>query len=387
MQKITVGLLFAILRYELFGIELNEEQKESAALNIPQIMKLAKHHDLGHLCADALIKCGLASKDEELYKRIEKEKLSAIFRSVKMERELSLILSILNEAQIVHIPLKGSVIRSLYPEPFMRTSCDIDILIKEEDVERTTFLLQEKLKYTTDGERHFHDISLFSQSGIHLELHFSIKEKIENLDKVLEKVFDFASPIEEGSYTYRLTNEFLLFHIISHASYHFVKGGSGIKPFIDIYLLNKNMQLDKGIVLNLCRDAEIDKFLFGVEELSAVWFEGREHSELTMQMESFILDGGVYGTDKNHAAAAQVKSGGRFKSILSLIFLPYDNLKILYPSLEGKKILLPFYWVRRWFRVIFKGRLGKGIRTIKTNATVSKESRDTTAELFSKLGL
>ena len=35
----------------------------------------------------------------------------------------------IKKVQIPFLPLKGSVIRQYYPEPWMRTSCDIDILV------------------------------------------------------------------------------------------------------------------------------------------------------------------------------------------------------------------------------------------------------------------
>ena len=52
-----------------------------------------------------------------------------------------------------------------------------------------------------------------------------------------------------------------------------------------------------------------------------------------------------------------------------------------------QKILTPIYQVRRWFRIVFKGRVGKAVKTIKANATVSDDSRKKTAELFENLGL
>ncbi|MBO4954226.1 MAG: nucleotidyltransferase family protein, partial [Clostridia bacterium] len=33
------------------------------------------------------------------------------------------------------MPLKGAVIRQYYPEPWMRTSCDIDIHVKKDRLE------------------------------------------------------------------------------------------------------------------------------------------------------------------------------------------------------------------------------------------------------------
>ena len=215
----------------------------------------------------------------------------------------------------------------------------------------------------------------------------SILENIEKLDRVLCRVFDFAAPTNEGAFTYALTNEFLLFHLAAHASYHFVKGGSGIKPVIDLYLLDKKIEYNRDVLLSLLREAEIEKFFISCERLSAVWFECEEHDELTKSMESFILEGGVYGTEESLAASIQAKQGGKFKTIFRLIFLPYKSLKVLYPALEKRRILMPIYQIRRWFRIIFKGRLGKAVKTIKANTAVTDEARKSTVKLFTELGL
>jgi hypothetical protein len=49
-----------------------------------------------------------------------------------MKHEFERICLVLEKAKIPHIPLKGSVLRKLYKEPWLRTSCDIDILVQEE---------------------------------------------------------------------------------------------------------------------------------------------------------------------------------------------------------------------------------------------------------------
>ena len=50
----------------------------------------------------------------------------------------------LEKAEIPFLPLKGSVIRKYYPEPWMRTSCDIDLLIHKEEADNVVNLFTEK---------------------------------------------------------------------------------------------------------------------------------------------------------------------------------------------------------------------------------------------------
>lgn len=55
------------------------------------------------------------------------------------------------------------------------------------------------------------------------------------------------------------------------------------------------------------------------------------------------------------------------------MFLPYDRLKLQYPALEKRKWLLPFYEVKRWCRIIFKGGLKTAKKQADLNDAVSDE--------------
>ena len=54
----------------------------------------------------------------------------------------------------------------------MRISCDIDILVHENDLERATNHLINNLGYSYDGKG-AHDVSLFLDKRVHLELHYT----------------------------------------------------------------------------------------------------------------------------------------------------------------------------------------------------------------------
>ena len=85
------------------------------------LYKLSKAHDLAHLVGDALIKNDLIGNDE-IKEKYQKQVMIAIYRYEKINYELNRLRSALNEARIPFIPLKGSVLRQYYPEPWMRTS-------------------------------------------------------------------------------------------------------------------------------------------------------------------------------------------------------------------------------------------------------------------------
>ena len=387
MEKRLIDLMFALVRYEvLTGEALSEEDCAFLLDNLAPLHKLSHAHDIEHIIASALYKLGVLG-DDEVSRKFKKQQMIALYRWESINYELLQISEVFESAKIPFVLLKGAIIRSLYPEPWMRTSCDIDILVKEEDLERAVLTLKERLAYTSDDDRAYHDISLFSANGVHLELHFSIKENIESIDGLLSKVWDHTVLADETEYKYCQTNEYLIFHHIAHMSYHFVSGGCGIKPFLDLYLMKMNIKFDSEKVRSFCSECKLEKFYDRVTELSNVWFECQNHRDITLKMQSYILQGGVYGSAKNGIAINQGKKGGKIKYALSRIFLRPEVLENYYPCIKKHVWLIPFCEVHRWFKIILRGRFKRSVNELKINNSVSKESATEMTSFLNEMGL
>ena len=355
---------------------------DTSARFLSALYGVSKNHDIAHLVGDALIKNGLI-ENGDIKSQFQNQIVMAVYRYENLNYELGRICEILEESRILFIPLKGAVIRQFYPEPWMRTSCDIDILVHEEDLESAVLVLQEKAGYTTDGKKNFHDVSLYSPSGIHLELHYNIKEVKENLDGLLGRAWEFAVP--KNGYEYAFTGEFFMFHVLAHASYHFLGGGCGIRPFIDLFLLKRSLPYDAEKLSAILSEAGIKKFAEEAEKLSEVWFGEGVHDGVTMPMEKFVLSGGVYGNSVNHAAVKQVEKKGRARHIMSRIWMPYESLVVRYPNLKGKRILQPFYEIKRWFGLFKRSVWKRSVGELKTNAAMDKETVCETGNLMESL--
>lgn len=267
---------------------------------------------MAHIIASALSKLGIIDNDE-ISQKFSKQQILAIYRYERLNYDVEQIYEIFEKAKIPFMPLKGAVIRAIYPEPWMRTSCDIDILIKEDDLNRAIDVLKEELGYTSEENRNYHDISLYSPNGVHLELHFSIMENMDSIDKLLCQVWSYSVLADGTEYQYRQTNEYLLFHHIAHMSYHFVSGGCGIKPFLDLHLMQQKMKFDLQKVQELCSICGLQTFYDKVTELTKVWFERKPCDGIILKMQSYILQGGVYGTLENKVTTQQGISGGKFR--------------------------------------------------------------------------
>ncbi len=382
----TKKLLFALLRSEICGAEPPEGI--GAALEnggLERLYALSKSHDVAQIIASALQRC--EGVQEELLAKLQKQQMLAVYRCETLKHELASISSVLEEEKIRYVPLKGSILRSYYPKDWMRTSCDIDVLIPEEDLDRAVLALCEKLDYRWDGKKNYHDVSLFSQSGVHLELHFNICEGMENIDAMLSRVWEFVLPDGDEEYRCRQTAEFFVFHHLAHMSYHFIRGGCGIKPFVDLEIIESKLEYDRETVRSWCRSSGIEAFYDGALELTRAWLAGETHTERSELMEEYILKGGVYGTLENMVSKQRVQQGGHKSYVLSRIFMPYDLLRTVYPVLEKHRWLMPLMQVRRWFRILFRGGLKRGAREWNASQSVTDEQEKKMKALMEQLGL
>ncbi len=381
----SVEVFFSLIRDIIFDEPISDTVKEHITESMQNTLyRSSKAHDLSAVIYAALIKNGISLSDD-INAKFNQQQLLSVYRYQCMKNELQRINELFEEEKIPFIPLKGALIRALYPEPYFRTSCDIDILTRESDIERAVKLLCERFGYKSSG-RNYHDYSLHSESGVHLELHFNLLENMENIDRILSHPWDFAFS-NGASCRYDFTNEFILFHAVAHMSYHFVAGGCGIRPFIDLQLMEQKLDFDRGALEKMLSECGLVKFYKSVRQLCFVWFEGEAHDEMTLEMERYILTGGVNGNKKMSIAARQQKNGGKTAYLLTRIFQPYGIMKEKYPILKEHKYLLPFYQVKRWFSLVRNGKISRLKKEYEADKTVNAEQARAMNDFLSKLGI
>lgn len=386
-----VTAMMALISNDVCKKKIDKSKYIFSHADFKLLYNFSKSHDLAHLVGDALIKNNLIS-DGEIKSKFEEQIMLSIYRYENINYELNRLNQVINEAKISFACLKGSVIRQYYPEPWMRTSCDIDILVHEEDLESVATVLKEKLGYSYEKKvKGPHDVQMYAPSGVHLELHYTLMEKgiISKADKILSSIWIYANEEDVGSFKKVFSNEMFYFYHIAHMAKHLLSGGCGIKPFVDLWILNhsKIIKIDKEQRDELLLKGGLLKFAKAAETLSEVWFEELEHTETTRRMERYVLQGGVYGTIQNSVVLKQVKSGSKLKYAISRVWLPYDTLKFIYPILQKHKWMVPFCQVRRWVRLLFKGGVKRGINEFSIYTSVTKEQRKDISDFLSKLDL
>ena len=108
--------------------------------DLKELYKLSKLQDMTHIIAFGLQKHNLIDQNSDLWKKGYKKQYSlAQYRVSNLEYEYKRVCNVLEEAGIDYLPLKGAVIRPLYPEPWMRVSCDIDILVHQDAFQKQCY--------------------------------------------------------------------------------------------------------------------------------------------------------------------------------------------------------------------------------------------------------
>lgn len=386
MDSITTQLLFSILRSAISSAKLSESEKaQITAEQLQEIIDLSKKHDVLHLLAWGLkqnsVQC---ENDDELKKSIS----LAVYRHAKINRQYEIICKALEDAEIPFIPLKGSVIRKYYPEPWMRTSCDIDILVHEHDAEKAVEILTESHGYSNKTVSP-HDISVFSADKVHLELHYNLIEdgRINNSHEVMSSVWETAAVHNGYRYFYDMSDGMFYFYHIAHMAKHFEYGGCGIRPFIDLWFLDNMAGIDFSEREKLLKEGGLLNLSQTASRLSDVWFGDEKADEMSTLLENFILHGSMYGSAESIHKMRAVNGENKATSFIKFVFPSREALANIFPLLSKYPILLPFYHVKRWFKIFNKGKRNNMKRKIDMIGSLSKQEVESTAKLLEYLNL
>ena len=384
MSKSEVFSLFL----HLLRAALGDDHRTTDALSrmdadtARELYRLAKGQDLSHLVSYVAVRDSVVL-DDSVRASFERDELMSAFRCESMKLAYEQICHTMDDAQIAYLPLKGSVVRPYYPIDSMRTSCDIDVLIHEQDVERAVATL-EAIGYRAEA-RAYHDISLYSPDGIHLELHFHICENVDALDAVLQEAWEHAHLVEGSRYAF--SSEFFSFHMIAHMAYHFLSGGCGIRPLMDLWVMEHRMGISYLCAEPLLHRAGLYTFACEMAALAERAFTEGDPSLASDDAIRYLLDGGVYGSLENAVAVSSAEKGGAARYFWRRLFLPYREMVIGYPILKRAPVLLPFCWMLRLVKTALGGKARRVLREVAYVKDARDTANDAAVRLRSRLGL
>ena len=381
LEKIFV----ALLAKEIFNKEIDEEAIKNQLNNIELVKALyalSKMHDLAHIICLALKHIGVWGKEEVFDKFLDAQSM-AVYRYEQQKYEYEKVCCAFEEAKIPYMPLKGVCMKHLYPEEWMRTSSDIDILVKQEDVKAAEKLMTEKCGYKNVG--HYRtEASFHNEGGACVEIHFLSSEYI-TIEIPLD-VWEKAHRVE-NSCKHIMPEEMFYYHTVSHLAKHLCANGCGIKPFLDLYILDKEFDFDKHKAQELLKQYNLDKAEKAMLKTAKVWFDAEESDKLTEIMRKRVLLSGSYGNKTTSSRTIHKNRGGKIRYILWLFLPDRTEMERRYPILKQHPNKLVLYHFKRWGHLIFGGRIKSSAKIIGENMAIPTQEVDNLKFMLNQMGL
>lgn len=269
----------------------------------------------------------------------------ALVKDITQQAELEAISAALTAGGVRFLPLKGCIIKGLYPQTDMRTMSDIDILIDPENAARARDIMLE-LGYTCEHFDYEHHDVYFKPPVMNVEIHRELLgAEGRDFDVVFSDPWSMCKQTDGMRYEFRADAFFA--YILAHAIKHLDEGGTGIRSVMDIWVCqHSEMPIDREKVLEMLEPSGKSGRARLLIELSEVWFGESPHTESTQEMEQYILGSGTYGNVTNMISNDMQRSGKK-TYFLRLLFPTFEHMKRQYPVLKKAPVLLPSCWVLR----------------------------------------
>lgn len=353
--------------YEYLSSVVNAQLNNGVAERLPDsisfetISDIAVRNHLSYMIFSELLKDNTFSEQQKEFMRT-RVKNSVLTALIQMN-ELKVIVEAFEKNHIKNMPMKGSVLKGIYPRPELREMSDIDILIDSNENEKVCEILK-NLGYELYSSIKHHDIYRKGPC-MTVEAHKYLYDKtVDNTQYKYFLGFDKANLCLGQDFSYEFGLEDFYVYMIAHAAKHFYAMGCGIRNLIDIfvYLSKYRDSMDWKYTRDELEKCGIADFAVHMEKLAFDWLENKELDSFYEDLFQYMLDSGIYGKDENGIwnKFCDEKKDKISKSELKLwyFFPPLYYMAEYYPWLEERHFLLPVSWVIRFFRGVFlhKGR-------------------------------
>ena len=329
-----------------------------AGFRLEQALEVAQKHDIYCMLFYGAKTCGLPEEDPAMQQLFSHVYLD-VAKSEQQKYELNRIFRAFDQNGVVYMPLKGAILRDLYPRSEMRAMGDADILIRQEQNEAISAILQD-LGFVFRGESD-HEL-IWKKPALYLELH---KRLISTLNKEYSHYFEdpwakaFLCPQSTTRYTLQPEEQFV--YLFVHFAKHYRVGGIGIRHLVDLWVYRqKHPELEEEKILRSMNAMGLAVFYRNIQKTLEHWFADGKADEITELILEMLFANGSFGTMETRGMAPVIRkrlegvSAKKIKRsrIWHSVFLNSYTMKNKYPLLRKVPFLLPFFWVVRWFDIL-----------------------------------
>lgn len=347
-----IDCFLKLLKYGITGIN---PPVIPEGVTAKMLYDLAKQHGLCSITAITLN--NLNVELNELRTKIINDYKSETLADTMQHKAFDTIMDKCCEKKVAMLPLKGAIIKKLYPSLAMRRMGDIDILIHPNDREKMKQIMFDSGYKCISYDDTNHDIYVLNQY-VTVEIHTSfIPSEFKKQCEVNEMVWERATQRKSNPYVYDMCMEDVYSFHIAHAYKHYLYGGFGIKTLLDTYIILQkypdlldNKEIEKNLISLKLKD-----FKLVLERLTNIWFVN-QNPNLTQysDMTKYILLSGEYGNSKNKTVnnfvVSEHETVNKLHLIKGLVFPPCELMKANYVYVKKNIVLLPFAYIHRLFK-------------------------------------
>ena len=349
----TQKSLIYLLRCAVNGITPDKARVQ--AMDMEKLYKLAKKHSVQSAVCIALERAGV--EDSQFNQAYNK----SVRKNIYLDIELKSIAADFERQGIWYMPLKGSVLKEIYPEVGMRQMADNDILVDKEKRSQVREIM-EAHGYTA--------VYIVSESNhdvyekppvLSFEMHTALFSAVHStFSRYYSDVKRRLIKDEDSGFAFHFSDEDFYVYMTAHEWKHYKSIGTGIRSLMDcyVYVVNKGDTLDWEYITKQTEQLGISDFEQKRRKLALRIFSDGELPELSddeMDMLMFYLTSGAYGTLEN-GVKTKLQEQNKFSFWLHSIFLSRREMALAVPFTAKSPLLYPIGVIWRCFRTLIFGR-------------------------------
>lgn len=265
--------LMALLKYSLKR-EMPSGWAFMQGVDEQRLLSLARAHAVAPLICETW--SAYPSGDSAVRHALQRQTGQAVMHSYRLLFYTKYLIGILQEDGIEAAVLKGVSTAEFFPQPELRKSADVDLLLfSDESVERAIACLK-RHGFAEDGPRlHLHHVGMIGKARIEVELHSMMVEPFDNQatnERVTRCLREAKKSVRlqncMGIPLPALTGAYHGFELLLHLLQHFLTAGFGIKLLCDWVVFWERQPREAALeAAQLARMLRVEQFAAAVSAL------------------------------------------------------------------------------------------------------------------------
>ncbi len=283
----------------------------------------------------------------------------AVLHSERQMAQIARISQAFDQNGIDYMPVKGAIMKAIYPNPELRTMSDADILIREEQYPQIAPIMAELGFQETGESDHEH---IWIHEHLKVELH---KRLIPTYNTDLYSYFGEGWDLAKtcNGHCWAMSQEDAFIYNFIHFAKHYRDGDVNCRFVIDLWVHRRHCpELDMQYIRRQMEKMKMEVFYDNIMHLLDVWFQDAPWDEKTQRITQVLFNTDaqdlkeVHTIAQNARVAQQAGSTKRLKrtQFWNRVFPSREHMDWSYP--KWKKTPLPIAWMLRWGDLLINRR-------------------------------